>query len=140
MSASSVTFPDMKSISPPASRRIFCAVSETVGAVTSTSGGSMSFQTTIELMSNAKEPLLREATRDLASFGARLRYEDIPDAVVERIKSSVLDSLGCCIFGATLPWTRKVAELADAEGAAPAAWFMGMGRGSSVALAVLVNS
>jgi 2-methylcitrate dehydratase PrpD len=91
-------------------------------------------------MSNAKEHLLRDATRELASFGARLCYEDIPVAVVERMKSSVLDSIGCCIFGATLPWTRKVAELADAEGAAPIASFIGMGRRSSIALAVLVNS
>lgn len=86
-----------------------------------------------------KTPLLADATRDLARFGASLRYEQIPAQVVARIKSSVLDSLGCCLFGATLPWTRKVAELADLEGAKPVASFMGMGRKSSVSLACLVN-
>ena len=51
-------------------------------------------------------PLLPGATRDLAAFAAGLRYEDIPREAVERIKLSVLDSLGCCLFGASLPWTR----------------------------------
>jgi 2-methylcitrate dehydratase PrpD len=87
---------------------------------------------------NAK-PLIENATRDLARFAAGLRFEDLPKDVVERIKLSALDSIGCCLFGATLPWTRKVVELADAEGAKPAASFMGMGKKSSVSLAALVN-
>jgi len=90
-------------------------------------------------MSTNETPLLENATRDLARFGASLRYQDLPPEVIERIKLSVLDSLGCCLFGATLPWTRKVAELADGERAAPAASYIGMGRKSSVSLAALVN-
>ena len=90
-------------------------------------------------MSSSKEPLLPHATRELAAFGARLRYEDLPPEVVERMKLSILDSIGCCLFGATLPWTRKVAALADSERAAPVASLMGMGRQTSVALAALVN-
>ena len=91
-------------------------------------------------MSSSKEPLLLNATRDLARFGAGLRYEDIPREAVERIKLSILDSIGCCLFGATLPWTRKVAALAESEGASPVASLMGMGKRTSVSLAVLVNS
>ena len=91
-------------------------------------------------MSTAKPALLENATRDLACFGASLDYPDIPQEVIERIKLSVLDSIGCCLYGATLPWTRKVAQLADAERAHPIASLMGMGRKSSVSLAVLVNS
>ncbi|APV49491.1 hypothetical protein BWI17_07225 [Betaproteobacteria bacterium GR16-43] len=90
-------------------------------------------------MSDAKPPLLEHATRDLARFGAQLQFEQLPVEVVERIKSSVLDSLGCCLFGATLPWTKKVAELADLEGAKPVASMMGMGRRTSASLAALVN-
>jgi 2-methylcitrate dehydratase PrpD len=90
-------------------------------------------------MSNAKPPLQENATRDLARFGALLRFDQIPREVVERMKSSVLDSLGCCILGATLPWTRKVAELADMEGARPVASMIGLGRKTSAALAALVN-
>ena len=91
-------------------------------------------------MSGSQLPLLENATRDLAQFAAALRFEDIPREAVECIKLSALDSIGCCLFGATLPWTRKVAALAEAEGAQPVASLMGMGRKSSVSLAVLVNS
>jgi len=90
-------------------------------------------------MSSNKPPLLADATRDLARFGAALRYEDIPAEAIARIKLSLLDSLGCCLFGATLPWTRKVAELADAEGSKPVATLIGLGRKTSPALAALVN-
>ncbi|HEX6004747.1 MAG TPA: MmgE/PrpD family protein [Burkholderiales bacterium] len=83
--------------------------------------------------------LLPHATRDLAAFGAALCYENLPQQVVERIKLSVLDSLGCCLFGASLPWTRKVAALAKAEGAQPVAALIGMGERTSLALAALVN-
>ncbi|MCC7485894.1 MAG: MmgE/PrpD family protein [Burkholderiales bacterium] len=54
-------------------------------------------------MTAAPAPLLANATRDLAAFAAGLRYEDLPAEVVERIKRSVLDSLACCLYGATLP-------------------------------------
>ncbi|MDO8598340.1 MAG: MmgE/PrpD family protein, partial [Sulfuricaulis sp.] len=91
-------------------------------------------------MSGSQSPLLENATRDLAQFAAALRYEDIPRQAVECIKLSMLDSIGCCLFGATLPWTLKVAVLAVGEGAQPVASLMGMGRKSSVSLAVLVNS
>lgn len=91
-------------------------------------------------MSNSQSPLLENATRDLAQFAAALRFEDIPREAVECIKLSVLDSIGCCLFGATLPWTRKVAALVEGESAQPVASLMGMGRKSSVSLAVLVNS
>lgn len=90
-------------------------------------------------MSSNKPPLLADATRDLARFGAALRFEDIPADAIARIKLSLLDSLGCCLYGATLPWTRKVAELAEAEQAKPVATLIGLGRKTSPALAALVN-
>lgn len=88
---------------------------------------------------SAQSSLLPGATRDLAAFASNLRYDALPREVVERIKLSVLDSIGCCLFGATLPWTRKVADLANAEGARPVASLIGMGGQTSIALAVLVN-
>jgi len=89
---------------------------------------------------SAESSLLPGATRDLAAFASDLHYEAIPREVIERMKLSVLDSIGCCLFGATLPWTRKVAALAKAEGAHPVASLTGMGEQTSIALAVLVNS
>lgn len=90
-------------------------------------------------MSSDKPSLLADATRELARFGAALRYDDIPAEVIARIKLSLLDSLGCCLYGATLPWTRKVAALAGQEGAKPVATLIGFGRKTSASLAALVN-
>src|SRR5262245_62047208 len=90
-------------------------------------------------MSDSRPPLNENATRDLATFASALRFEDIPRDVVERIKLCALDSFGCCLFGATLPWTRTVAQLAIDEGARPAATRIGMGARTSAALAALVN-
>lgn len=90
-------------------------------------------------MSAAQPPLLENATRDLARFASALTYEDLPRDVVERIKLCVLDSIGCTLFGATLPWTRKVADFAMSEGARPVASLAGLGKKTSVSLAALVN-
>jgi len=90
-------------------------------------------------MSSSKPPLLAGATGELARFAAQLRYEDIPAEVVERMKTSLLDSIGCCLYGATLPWTQRVQAMVEAEQAAPAAALFGSGRKTSVANAVLVN-
>ena len=91
-------------------------------------------------MSSDAPSLLPNATADLAAFAAKVRFEDIPAPVIDRMKTSILDSLGCCLFGATLPWTRMVHEMALAEGAAPVAAIMGTGRRTSVALAALANA
>jgi 2-methylcitrate dehydratase PrpD len=90
-------------------------------------------------MSDSQAPLLENATRDLAAFASRLRYHDIPAEAVERIKDCVLDSIGCCLHGVTLPWTRKVQEMVLAEGGTPAASIFGGGGRTSVSQAVLVN-
>src|SRR5215471_14069936 len=45
-------------------------------------------------------------TSAIAEFVSRLSYEQIPAAVRERIKLLILDSLGCAIYGAALPWCR----------------------------------
>ena len=44
-------------------------------------------------------------TRAIAKFVSGLTYDDIPAAVRERIKLLILDSLGCGLYGANLPWT-----------------------------------
>jgi 2-methylcitrate dehydratase PrpD len=83
--------------------------------------------------------LLADATRDLARFAAALRFEDIPADVIARMKSSLLDSIGCCLFGATLPWTRSVQAMVEDEGGKPVASLFGGGVKTSVGNAVLVN-
>ena len=45
-------------------------------------------------------------TRAIAQFVSTLRYEDIPDDVIARIKLLILDSLGCALYGTALEWSR----------------------------------
>ncbi len=55
----------------------------------------------------------KEPTRELARFVAELTYEKIPPPVIEHIKLCLLDTLGCGLFGSTLPWARIVADFAQ---------------------------
>lgn len=84
--------------------------------------------------------LLPGATKTLAEFAANIQYQDIPQDVIARMKTSFLDSAGCCLFGATLPWTQRVQAMIEEEGARPVASIFGSGRKTSVAGAVLVNA
>src|SRR6185312_6697637 len=93
------------------------------------------------VMSTISAPsLLAHATRDLAEFAARTVYDDIPPAVIERVKLSFMDGLGACLHGATLPWTQRVRDVVQEEGGSPVASLWGSGTRTSVTGAVLVNS
>lgn len=86
-----------------------------------------------------EEPLLEGATATLAAFAADMRFDDLPAAAVARLKTSLLDSIGCCLYGMTLPWTQKVRSMVEEEQAKPVAALFGTGRATSVAGSVLVN-
>lgn len=49
-------------------------------------------------------------TRGIAAFVSSLEYEAIPEEVRRRIKLLILDSLGCGLYGAHLPWTDLLRE------------------------------
>jgi len=90
-------------------------------------------------MSSDLPPLLANATADLARFATQFQYDELPAEVVGRIKTSLLDSIGCCLYGATLPWTRHVQAMARVDQAAPVAAMYGTGERTSIANAVLAN-
>ena len=81
-----------------------------------------------------------QATRKLAAFAAALNYEALPNAVIDKLKISVLDTLGCCLFGATLPAVRKLASLAASEGSGGRATLMGLHQQATPSMAALVNA
>lgn len=91
-------------------------------------------------MENHPASLLPGATQALAEFASSIEYGDIPAEVIQRMKTSFLDSVGCCLFGATLPWTQRVQAMIEEEGARPVASIFGAGVKTSVAGAVLVNA
>ena len=90
-------------------------------------------------MSAENAPLVQDASKILADFASRLQYDDIPSDVVERMKMCVLDSIGCCLHGVTLPWTKSVEDMVMDEGATPVASIFGTSRKTSVGNAALVN-
>lgn len=79
-------------------------------------------------------------TRELAEWAAALQYSAIPPEIVDKTKLCVLDSLGCMLFGARLPWTRIVADTVREEGGEPQATLIGTSARAPVPQAVLVNS
>ncbi len=91
-------------------------------------------------MSASVPPLQENATADLAAFAAALTFEQIPPAVAARAKLSLLDGIGVCLFGATLPWTRHVQDMVRAEGARPVATIFATRDKGSWSQAALANA
>jgi 2-methylcitrate dehydratase PrpD len=60
-------------------------------------------------------------TRTLAEFVAGFSYKSIPPEVISHLKFCLLDSLGCALFGSTLPWGKIITsftkELGKGKGA-----------------------
>ena len=78
-------------------------------------------------------------TRRIAEFVAGVRYERIPAKVRERLKLLILNSLGCAIYGATLPWCRIVQDTFGKLDATRTTSVWGTGQRLSSTNAALVN-
>jgi aconitate decarboxylase len=57
------------------------------------------------MSASAPNSLNNPHTRAIAQFVSGLRYEDIPEDVIARIKLLILDSLGCALYGTALEWS-----------------------------------
>lgn len=78
-------------------------------------------------------------TAQLAGFAARLRFEDIPGEVVDHTKLCLLDTLGCGLYGSTLPWVRIVADTVTGFDAGGPAGVWATGTSRSVTNAAMIN-
>ena len=78
-------------------------------------------------------------TAAIAQFVSTFQYEQIPAEVLQRIKLLVLDSLGCAIYGAVLPWSKILRETLGEEDTTASASVWGTSDYLSPANAVLVN-
>ena len=78
-------------------------------------------------------------TRRLAQFASSLTFEQLPADVVSKAKLCILDTLGCCIFGASLAPMNKLAMMAAEEHCAPSSAVFGMPLRTSASLAALLN-
>src|SRR5213593_5016800 len=66
-------------------------------------------------------------TRSLAEYIAGLSYKDIPPEVVSHIKFCFIDSLGCALFGSTLPWGKIITSFTKEMGKGKGALIWGDG-------------
>lgn len=55
-------------------------------------------------------------TLALAEFASRLHLGDLPEHTVDRVRACTLDTIGCVIFGSTLPWSQTVNEWVRRQG------------------------
>ncbi len=78
-------------------------------------------------------------TLTLAQFSSALRFAQLPHEVVDKAKLCILDTLGCAIFGASLPPMQKVAALAAMDDCAPSAAVFGMPMRTGASQAALLN-
>lgn len=87
-----------------------------------------------------KEQTAGGASATLARFTSSLTFGAIPASVIDHLKLSILDGIACCLVGANLPWTRKVADMVAGEGGVPAATVIGAKRSVPLTGAVLINA
>src|SRR5574341_1244053 len=79
------------------------------------------------------KPMLKESaldtspTRVLANYISGLSYRNIPPEVIAHIKLCLIDSLGCALFGSTLPWGKIITSFAKEMGRGKGALIWGDG-------------
>jgi 2-methylcitrate dehydratase PrpD len=77
-------------------------------------------------------------TEALAAFGAQLTSDAIPDRVRQKAVDGVVDTIGACLFGATLPWSGIAIAYAASSGAG-ASTILGTTQCVPAAFAALAN-
>jgi len=55
------------------------------------------------------------ATEDFGNWASEIEFGQIPTEIVENAKLSVLDALGCGLFGSVQPWGQIAADVAAAQ-------------------------
>jgi 2-methylcitrate dehydratase PrpD len=68
------------------------------------------------------------AADQLAAYATGLDYADLPAPIVATAKTCLIDAAACAIFGAHLPWSRAIAGMIAASGAAGACTVPGFDR------------
>jgi len=66
--------------------------------------------------------MTRNHLAEISGFVGTLRFEDLPAEVVERIKFSVLDTIGCGVHGSLTPWGGIIGDTAAATAGDGVLW------------------
>jgi 2-methylcitrate dehydratase PrpD len=78
-------------------------------------------------------------TRTLARFAADTRFGDLPRALIENCKITVLDAIGAGFVGAVQPWARKIVGVVRSLGGTPEASVVAQDWRTDVSRAALAN-
>ena len=78
-------------------------------------------------------------TRVLASYAKNIEYDQLPVEAVQHLKICILDSIGCGLFGSTLPWGKIIIEFAKKMNGKRETVLWGTPFKSSLQNAVLAN-
>jgi 2-methylcitrate dehydratase PrpD len=79
------------------------------------------------------------AAQTLAEFATELQYDRIPGDVIERAKACVIDTVGACTYGSTLPWSKIVIGYAEHYGRGGQSTILGTAQKVHAPLAALAN-
>ncbi len=82
---------------------------------------------------------MTSASQALAEFAVGLSYERIPPEVIERAKDCLIDTVGACVFGAELPWSKTVIGYAERNSAPGQCSVLGTGIKLRAPFACLAN-
>lgn len=82
---------------------------------------------------------MTSASQALAEFAVGLSYERIPPEVIERAKDCLIDTVGACVFGAELPWSKTVIGYAERNSAPGRCSVLGTGIKLRAPFACLAN-
>ena len=82
---------------------------------------------------------MTSASQALAEFAVGLSIERIPPEVIERAKDCVTDTVGACVFGAELPWSKTVIAYAERNSAPGQCSVLGTGIRLRAPYACLAN-
>lgn len=77
-------------------------------------------------------------TTRLAEYAAALRYEEIPEEVLQRAKDCIADTVGVILFGAQFPWSKMIIAQAQRMGIGNCN-ILGTGRRVSATAAALAH-
>jgi 2-methylcitrate dehydratase PrpD len=66
-------------------------------------------------------------TERLATYAAAMRHEDLPPAVVQRVKDCFIDGVATISYGAELPWSQMIIAYAQRYGAGGKSAILGAG-------------
>ena len=92
-------------------------------------------------LSGAPAATIADPTIALADFAARLRFADIPPAVIAHAKEAVLDTLGVAFAGAGLgEGIEEIVRFAATQGGAPEATIWSTGQRVAAGAAALANA